>query len=262
LLKGDRSRTVFSLAPVVCLFLITEWLLMQGRVSFAGPLNLVGVAAVSVFAGMFPTLLLVAGRRKGEYVPELVFRFLGWRPIVVGIYLVFLANLFIHGFIIWKQPEEQASAIGMGVLVIVTTLDVFRRRAFAPRSVLELRQAPDGALAFHLVADGRSLPAQAEYEDLTGRRSRADAGDRLPSLEALRQVTFSVPAGHSRYLKIWTHRVTDLGESEPLAVNTTVDGAGETTDMKLSGGSLIVPTRGDTWRVTLVPQQSPALVLS
>jgi hypothetical protein len=92
-LTTDRSWLVLSLSPVVLVFLVTEWLLIHGDASFAGPLSFLGVDTVSVLAGMYPMLLLVAGRRKGAYIPGLVFRVLGSRPVAIIIYLLFLANL-------------------------------------------------------------------------------------------------------------------------------------------------------------------------
>src|SRR5207248_1564489 len=93
ILTTDRSRLVLSLSPVVLVFLVPEWLLLHGDASFAGPLSFIGVVTVSVLAGMYPMLLLVASRRKGAYSPGLVFRLLGSPPVAATIYLLFLANL-------------------------------------------------------------------------------------------------------------------------------------------------------------------------
>jgi hypothetical protein len=69
-------RVVLSLSPVALVFLVTEWLLLHGDASFAGALSFIGVVTVSVLAGMYPMLLLVASRRTGAYSPGLVFRVL------------------------------------------------------------------------------------------------------------------------------------------------------------------------------------------
>lgn len=64
--------------------------------SFSEVLGFLGVVAVPMVAGIFPILLLVASRRKGEYVPEFFLRFLA-HPVVAGaIYLVSVGILFLH----------------------------------------------------------------------------------------------------------------------------------------------------------------------
>ena len=100
---------MLALSPVVLVFLVTEWLLIHGDASFAGPLSFIGVVTVSVLGGIYPMLLLVASRRKGEYIPGLVFRLLGSPPVAIIIYLLFLANLVVHGLIIWHNPVERLS---------------------------------------------------------------------------------------------------------------------------------------------------------
>ena len=50
--------------------------MLTGSVSFAGLLSILGVIVVPLLGGIFPVLLLVASRRKGERVPEAAYRFL------------------------------------------------------------------------------------------------------------------------------------------------------------------------------------------
>ena len=114
ILTTDLGRRVLALSPVVLVFLVTEWLLLHSAASFAGALSFIGVVTVSVLGGIYPMLLLVASRRKGEYIPGLVFRLLGSPPVAIIIYLLFLANLVVHGLIIWHNPVERLSALHAG----------------------------------------------------------------------------------------------------------------------------------------------------
>jgi hypothetical protein len=197
----------------------------------------------------------VSGRRKGEYVPGLVYRALGWWPVVVGTYLLFLANILIHGFIIWTAPLERGAALGMAVIVILATVTMLRRGAFTPRAVLEVREEPGTGLCYAVVASGIPLTAEVRCEGDGGERAWTSPGDALPALSALRAVRFTIPTHDQRQLKIWTHLVTREGRSEPLAVRVDVDGGVEGMDMKLCRGELVVPATGATLSVTLTPER-------
>jgi hypothetical protein len=137
---GERSRFWLSASPVVFVFLLTEWLLLTSGASFTGFLSWQGVIAVSLFAGLLPILMLVSSRRKGEFAPGMVFRFLGHPLLVTTLYLLFLANIFLHGLIIWQGRAERASAVCMGLLLFGATVLMIGRGAFARRMVIALRK--------------------------------------------------------------------------------------------------------------------------
>jgi hypothetical protein len=247
-LTTDRGRLVLSLSPVVLVFLVTEWLLLHGAASFAGALSFIGVVTVSVLGGLYPMLLLVASRRKGAYSPGLVFRLLGSPPVAATIYLLFLANLVVHGLIIWHDPLERLSALLVAVLVVGVTVAAIRSGAFAPRVVVELREdpgAPAGAI-FAVTASGRPLAIAVTlgYTDAE-QRCRSAHGD-IPALATLRYATFELPAHVARQLEVWAHRVNASGESTALpAVAQVHDGVQpQRYDVRLSGGRVIVPLSG------------------
>jgi amino acid permease len=247
-LTTDRGRLVLSLSPVVLVFLVTEWLLLHGAASFAGALSFIGVVTVSVLGGLYPMLLLVASRRKGAYSPGLVFRLLGSPPVAATIYLLFLANLVVHGLIIWHDPLERLSALLVAVLVVGVTVAAIRSGAFAPRVVVELREdpgAPAGAI-FAVTASGRPLAIAVTlgYTDAE-QRCRSAHGD-IPALATLRYATFELPAHVARQLEVWAHRVSASGESTALpAVAQVHDGVQpQRYDVRLSGGRVIVPLSG------------------
>jgi hypothetical protein len=248
ILTTDRGRLALSLSPVVLVFLVTEWLLIHGDASFAGPLSFIGVVTVSVLGGIYPMLLLVASRRKGEYIPGLVFRFLGSPPVVATIYLLFLANLVVHGVIIWHNPLERLSALLVAVLVVGVTVAAIRSGAFARRLVVELREDP-GARAgavFAVTASGRPLTIAVTLGYAGVEQRRRSAHDDVPALATLRYATFELPAHVARQLEVWAHRVSASGESTALpAVAQVHDGAQpQRYDVRLSGGRVIVPLSG------------------
>ena len=114
-------------------------------------------------------LLLAASRRSGEFVPDVVYRFLGHPVLVASIYLLFLANIFLHGLVIWQAPVERGVALLTGALVAGATIMMVRRGAFVRRVVVELRedQRADGRAVFNVVAAGRPMvtDVQLTYPD-------------------------------------------------------------------------------------------------
>jgi hypothetical protein len=193
-------------------------------------------------------LLLVASRRKGEYIPGLVFRLLG-SPLVAGtIYLLFLANLVVHGLIIWHDPLERLSALLVAVLVVGVTGVAIRSGALTRRVVVELREDPGArtGAVFAVTASGRPLAIAVtlDYADAEQRR-RSAHGD-IPTLAALRYATFELPAHVAGQLEVWAHRITPSGESTALpAVAQVHDGAQlQRYDVRLSSGRVIVPLSG------------------
>src|SRR5262249_56319823 len=139
-----------------------ECLLFGRAASFAGVLGFSGVIANSLTAGIFPVLLLVASRRKGDCVPAVVYRLLGYPGVALGIYLLFLANLFGHAVFIYLDPWSRGPAVLFGLAVLAVTAAMLRRRAFAPRCVIELRQ--DGgepvAAVLTITSGGEPLAAR------------------------------------------------------------------------------------------------------
>src|SRR5205807_4388551 len=91
------AQSWLGLSPLLFIFIVAEWLLVNNQESFSQLMSFMGVVTVAILAGVFPVLLLVASRRKGENVPGLVLPFLAHPLVVGGIYLVAVGTLFLHG---------------------------------------------------------------------------------------------------------------------------------------------------------------------
>jgi amino acid permease len=253
-LLTEGGRTWLALAPVAAVFAIAEWLIVAGRSSFAAPLDFVGVITVSILAGVLPVLLLVASRRRGEYVPGLVFRVLGYPPVAAAIYLVFLANLLAHGFVLWKDPLERACALAAAALVVAVTLWVVRRGAFRRRTVVELRADPGGSEAvFSVVASGRPLSTQVTLNHGGQSRTIQAATGTVTDLEDLRYLILELPVHDTAELEVWGHRVTELGTSEPLAGTVELRRGEEVQhyDLQAAGGRVMAAVPDGRWVLTL-----------
>jgi len=241
---SEGGRFLLSASPVLLVFMLAQWLLLTKAASFAGVLGFGGVIVNSLTAGIFPVLLLVASRRKGDYVPAVVYRLLGHPVVAFGVYSVFLINLFGHGLFIYSDPWSRGTAILFGVGVLGMTAVMLRRRAFAPRSVVELRQDARelGPSVLNIASAGQPLVARIRL----GRKGLEDelqtATATIPDLSALRYAVLELPAGPAREVKVWAHRITPEGTSEALPAVVEIR-CGEDTrrfDLKLSNGQALV----------------------
>src|SRR5262249_43433190 len=224
--------------------MLAEWLLLAKAASFAGVVGFGGVIVNSLQAGIFPVLLLVASRRKGDYVPAVVYRLLGNPGVAFGVYFLFLINMFGHGLFIYRDPWSRGTAILFGVAALWVTAVMLRRRAFAPRSVVELRQdaREGGASVLNIASAGQPLVARIRLGHKGLEDEWRTATVSISELSALRYAVLELPAGPAREVKVWAHRVTPEGASEALPALVEIC-CGEDTrrfDLKLSNGQAVV----------------------
>jgi len=271
-LLGKRGRYLLSVAPVAAVFVLTEWLLLTGEESFAEPLSFLGVIVISLLGGTFPVLLLIASRRKGEVAPGVVYRFLGHPLVTTGIYLLFLASLFLHGLVIWENPVQRAAALAVGLLMVGATTAMARRGAFASRVVVELREdqrgrglcpesrraQPQGRAAFAITVGGQPATAEVRLGYADGEQRVRAATAEIPTFSALHYATFQLPATDARELKVWAHQITPEGNSEGLPALLQVHCGGEKKefDLKLSAGQVVLLLDGAACRLELTFKQN------
>ncbi len=261
ILLGERGRFFLSVSPVMMTLLLAEWLLVTGGGSFAWIISFSGVVTNSLAAGIFPVLLLISSRRKGDLVPGVVYRIVGHPLVVATIYGLFLANLFIHGLVIWQDPLARASAVFVGLLIIAVTIIMARGGAFDLRIVVELRedQREGGRGIFTITAGGQPAPADVRLGYREGEELHQTASGAVPMLSTLRYATFHLPATLARELKVWAHTVTPEGSSEGLPALLEVHCGNETRrfDLKLSGGEVVLPLTSDAcWLRMTLPEPS------
>jgi len=188
-------------------------------------LGFLGIVALPVEIGVFPALLLYASRRKGEYLPRIVLRFLAHPVIISAIYLISVAILFLHGLFIWQETLPRAIAILVGVAVLVVTFLIVRQGAFARRLVIEVRQGPrNGGSGTFMVTDTGRAAAQARVElgYVDGERIFQAASGVIPEFSNLCFAKFSIPGTRAQELKVWLHRVTPEGQSENVPAQVKV----------------------------------------
>lgn len=245
----NQRRFFLSITPLVLVFLLTEWLFLAGTQSFTNILAFAGVLGNSLVGGIFPVLLLVSSRRKGELVPGVVFQLLNHPVCSVGIYSLFLAILFVHGLFIWENPVARISALCIALLSLGATVVMKGYGAFASRVVVELReeQRQGGRSVFTITAGGRPKIAEVRLGYAEGEQYHKAATIEIPSLEALRYATFRLPTRREEELRVWTHRSNASGDSNSLPALVDVESGNKNMqfDLKLSGGRILLPLVGD-----------------
>lgn len=258
-LPSGRMRGAFwlGIAPVLGVFLLVEWLLWQNQASFAGTLAFAGALKVPLLGATFPLLLLVASRRKGEYVPQTVIHWLGHPAIVAGVFFLFLASVLLHGAVIWRDPFQRLAAGLVGLSMLALPLICLRRGAFKARAVVELRAdtQPIDSVSFAIVANGRPLAAEVRLEYADRERRLAAPGGEVPAFPSLRLATFDLPATAVRELKVWAHALLPDGGSEALPLGLEVRSGGRVhqVDLQRLAGQTLMPVDGAACRVRIAP---------
>jgi hypothetical protein len=257
LLSSKYGLFFLGAGPVAAAFLLAEWQLLTGSGSFAGLLGVIGAVVVPLLGGIFPVLLLVASRQKGERVPGAIYRFLGNPLLLVGIYVLFLMSIFVHGLVIWEDPVQRAGALLVGVMVVGMTIAVILRGAFARRLTVELRedQSEGEQALFSVTAAGRPAVANVRLKYPEGEERYDAAAGEIPAFSSLRQASFRAQrsAGATTQLKVWAHKVTPEGDSESIAGLLLVRRGDETKrfDLKLSKGQVVLPVAPGTCQVDI-----------
>jgi hypothetical protein len=233
-----RVRFLLAIGPTIIAFVTAEWLVLTGAGSFTDLLGAVSAMSLPLLGGIFPVLLLAATRRKGDFVPSVVYRFLGNRILLAAIYLFFLASVFAHGLFIWQTPLLRAFALIFGGFVLAVTLLVLRGGALDPRLVIELRRddRPGEQDVFNITVDGKPAVTQVMLNYPGNQEGSTASSGRVPAFAQLQSANFTLTHPRAREIKVWAHRMLLGGNSEglPAVVELQSDGPRQVIDMKKS----------------------------
>ncbi|MFN8489934.1 MAG: hypothetical protein U0350_20275 [Caldilineaceae bacterium] len=252
---NKQVHTLLLLTPMFFVFGMTEWLLFTGIGSFTQINSLRGALVAPLLTGIFPVLLIVASRAKGEIVPGVVYRWLGKRWLVTSIYLLFMASIFIHGLVIWTDPLQRTIALITGVLLLGVTLWIVWRGAFQWRVVVELRKNENsgGQSAFAVVAGGQPMPTAVQLTYRTGVQQLQAASAEIQRFPALQAVSFHLLTAGAKELKVWAHQVTSAGESVGLNCALSVlDGpTSKAITLPPTSGQVLLPLTSESCQVEI-----------
>jgi amino acid permease len=245
LLRGP-GRFLICASPVIVAFCLAEWQLFSGTESFSGPLGFTGVVVDSLLSGIFPVLLLLSSRRTGDYAPQSRWRAIGNPLVIGGIYLLYLANLFLHGLVLWDDPLMRVAALAVGAVVPIMTYSMVRRGSFSRRAVVELLNDGSGQekrTTISVTVGGESVPAAITLNYGAEEKVAVAGVDEIPAPSSLQLATVELADQGLRSLKVWAHRVSPEGISQGMAASLrlpSVDGEIR-FDLRPSGGQVVVP---------------------
>jgi hypothetical protein len=199
---------------LIGVLLVAEWLSITGSGSFPALLSFLGVIALPVISGFFPILLLVATRRKGDYVPALVPQLIGSPILLTSIYLLYMAMIFTYAFVIWQTTPERVATLIAGLAVVGVTFAALRGTAVRPRLVVEVRidEARPTKSCVNVIEDGKPCPTPVILRNRYDGETRLDSPVTVNMSDTSAIHLQSTPARASE-LKVWAHRLTAEGAS-------------------------------------------------
>jgi len=237
---NKTTQFMVSITPILLLFMAVEWMLFTGRESFSWLLGVLGVILLPLLGGIFPMLMLAASRHKGDYTPKLSFGFLGNPLVLTIIYLFYLGSVFVYGIFIWSDPAQRFIAIGVGLVVLVVTYLVVRQGAFVSRVVIELKvETSDTSeqATLKIVDAGRPLAGTFRFVYANEERSANGVEIEIPAYRQLRNIFIEFPPVSSKEMKVWLHRITPDGNSEPISAALCVKDGGTEKAIQLDSNS-------------------------
>ncbi|MCC5645536.1 hypothetical protein LC607_21825 [Nostoc sp. CHAB 5824] len=257
----NQRHFFLSISPLLLVFLLTEWLFLAGTQSFTSVLAFAGVLGNSLVSGIFPVLLLVSSRRKGELIPGVVFKILNHPLFSVGMYSLFLGILLVHGLFIWENSLARICALGIAALSLGATLVMKRYGAFASRVVVELRedQQQGGRSLFTVTAGGQPKITEVLLGYAEGEQHHQTATVEMSSLSSLRYATFQLPTMREKELRVWAHKSNSQADSKILPALVEVQSGNKNMqfDLKLSNGKILLPLVSDRcWLKFTFPERS------
>ena len=244
-----QSRFLLAMVPLTIVFLLTEWLFFAQAQSFTSVLAFAGVLGNSLVGGIFPVLLLISSRRKGELVPKITIQKLDRPWLLAGIYSLFVAILLIHGLFIWSGTIARFSALTVAVLALGATIATIYAGAFTPRTVIELREDDSQKTLLSITAGGKPQAANINLGYSGSEQQYRDSSVEINSLAKLRYAVCQLPTKGKQELKIWAHRHNVSGhESLPTLLEVYRGNKKMQFDLKLSGGKVLLPAiAGNCW---------------
>lgn len=242
----ERQRFWLTISPMFLVLALAIWLASSGIGSFAGLLGSTNALALPVLSGVIPLLLLIATRRKGDFVPGFALRALR-HPLVFGLlYLIFVGSILLHGLYIWQAWPLRLFALGGGLVILAVTWRTWQQGLWQGRVVIEVRQDERvrGESGFHLAANGQPLAATVRLDDEPHQETPPQAQGAIPNFRALQRVTLALPTTAATRLKIWVHRLPIAGGSVGLPARVTLAHQGEPAPLLLTvaqDGQLYLP---------------------
>ncbi len=254
------GRMAVSLLPVAAAFVILEALIVAGSADFTAPLALIGTLAIPLLGGVFPMLLLAAARQRGEFVPRPVIGFIGAPAVVVGVSVLYIAAIALHGLVIWQEPIDRGLAILVALGVAALAVRATRRGSFRPRAAVQIRVTGDGTgnAVLEAADAGRPMSIAVEHAGSAPTERVPGAEIILGDAGRLGPIRLHLPDRVSDSLRVWVHRVDAADDSVvwPMEIQLDAAAGGPAVNLDGDGVADIEPGR-DRLTIDLVPSAVP-----
>lgn len=256
ILINKKWQFWISILPIILIVLLVEWLIVTNQQSFTGLLSIVGVVTVPLIGGIFPILMLLASRRKGEYVPAIIFKWLGHPIVSRSIYVLFFCSILLHGLIIWEDILLRAIALFASVVILGMTYIVFKRGAFTKYAIIEVRvdQNAQGQAFFNSTAAGNPLMLDVQLDYGNENQLIQTSATELTRFTKLDKLTIDLPQMPIQNLKLWVHQITleDNSVSIPAWVDIRYNGNVQHYDLNELSGQTTVQLHDSTlYQITI-----------
>ncbi|WP_019503680.1 aromatic amino acid transport family protein [Pleurocapsa sp. PCC 7319] len=204
---ANQRPFLLSLIPLFLVFLLTEGLLLADKQSFTNVVGFAGVLGNSVIGGIFPVLLLISSRRKGELLPGRVVKLLNYPWLLGSIYCFSLLVIVAHGLFIWEHPLARISALSVTVLSLTATWVMLSTGAFISRTVIELEenQGTEGQSLLKITAGGKPKTAKIKLGYIEGEQNHQAAVVEISTLSSLRYAILELSTKQLEELRVWGH---------------------------------------------------------
>ena len=237
-----QSHSWYSFAPLFCVFLIAEGLLLTNQESFTKVVEFAGVLGNVLIGGIFPVLLLVASRRKGELLPGKIIKLLNCSWLLGSIYSISLLIILAHGLFIWEHPLARMSAIGVTILSITITAIVLLTEALVARTVVELVEDEETKHSLlKITSEGKPQTAKIRLGYAEGEQNHHAASVEIPALSSLRYAILEFPTQLNELKVRGYSRHNNSSIDLPLMLELNREQRKLRYDLKLFGGKVLLP---------------------
>ena len=259
--QGEIAWFAFRASPLLAIFGLVIVLLDRGSISFTGPLSFVGTLTLPLLGGVFPILVFLAARRRGERAPARPVPWVGHPLVALIIASIFLAGVLVFGLWIWTGLLERLAALGVSGAIVAIAVVSWRRGSFRPRTVVEYRVEPGPPVfgVVSVVADGRAIPATFELNEGGALRTVVAHQAVVAAPARLASVRVALPAAASGELEVWVHAVAPDGATSPTPVTVVMEGADEPTRRQDTGAGVIRMVVGTAAPTTLTISPTPGI---